>query len=247
MEDGAHNFHNIALKSILFKGRADWYFCYLKSEKIAHVLALLVKSSAQKDTEPLGELAVSAARLPHMIAHFVAGEVEGAVVLADIFSLLSLVRLSATQGCLSPENSLILVQEYENIVRRIAAENHPSPFITSQDFVVEEAPAQPRLGERTSLPDAFAPRNTPAHIKDIYKGHNKDSAAEPQGQRERASIIFNFVKAHNGVSIKEIAAVVRDCSEKTIQRELASLIRQGLVQRRGEKRWSLYLPAPSRR
>jgi hypothetical protein len=35
-----NEFHEIALKSILFKGRTDIYFCYLKSEKIAHVLAL---------------------------------------------------------------------------------------------------------------------------------------------------------------------------------------------------------------
>jgi hypothetical protein len=41
MSDIKKTFHEIAVESILFKGQYDWYFCFLKSEKIAHVLALL--------------------------------------------------------------------------------------------------------------------------------------------------------------------------------------------------------------
>jgi len=246
MDEQKRNFHDIALRSILFKGRTDWYFCYLKAEKIAHVLILLSQGSSLKDKEVLQELVSAAGRLPHMIAHFVAGEVDGAVVLADIFSLLSLVRLSALQGYLRPENASILAGEYEDMVRRIAAENHPSPFITSQDFVVEELAPQKELA---SLPQALGRQSRPADpalsIKDKHKGHEKDSAGSSKGHHDRASLVYDFVKKNKGVSIKEIAAVVRGCSEKTIQRELASLIQQGLVERRGEKRWSLYLPTPS--
>jgi hypothetical protein len=32
MPDKRSKFHDFALKSILFKGREDWYFCYLKTE-----------------------------------------------------------------------------------------------------------------------------------------------------------------------------------------------------------------------
>ncbi len=246
MEEPGRNFHEIALKSILFKGRSDWYFCYLKSEKIAHVLTLLLQNSPAKDKELLQELVASAGRLPHMITHFVAGEVEAALVLADIFSILSLVRLSATQGYIRPENTLILAAEYEDMVRRIAAENHPSPFITFQDFTVEEAVGRIQLGSPISSLAEPAPAHRPAApIKDKSKGHSKGTAPESKGQQERAAQIYDFVKSHKGVSIKEIAAVVRGCSEKTIQRELSNLIRQGLIQRKGEKRWSLYLPTPS--
>jgi hypothetical protein len=246
MDEPGRNFHDIALKSILFKGRSDWYFCYLKSEKIAHVLNLLAQNSPHKDKELLQELATSAGRLPHMITHFVAGEVEGAVVLADIFSLLSLVRLSATQGYIRPENTRILAAEYEDMVRKIAAENHPSPFVTSQDFVIEEAAMRSQLNSPLSpLPERTAAANQSSPIKDNNKGHKKDTASAVKGQNERATIIYDFVKSHSGVSIKDIAAVVVGCSEKTIQRELAALIRQGLIQRKGEKRWSVYIPTPS--
>ncbi|HVV15265.1 MAG TPA: DeoR family transcriptional regulator [Candidatus Paceibacterota bacterium] len=218
----------------------------MKSEKIAHVLTLLLQGSPAKDKELLQELVASAGRLPHMITHFVAGEVEAALVLADIFSVLSLVRLSATQGYIRPENTRILAAEYEDMVRRIAAENHPSPFITAQDFTVEEAVGRIQLGGPVSpfSEPASATRHQ-APIKDKSKGHIKGNAGESKGQQERAAQIYDFVKSHKGVSIKEIAAVVRGCSEKTIQRELAGLIRQGLIQRKGEKRWSIYVPIPS--
>ena len=39
-----------------------------------------------------------------------------------------------------------------------------------------------------------------------------------------------------------VAKVIKGFSEKTIQRELTALIQQGLVQKRGERRWSVYSP-----
>src|SRR4051812_32465068 len=112
-------FHEIALKSILFKGRDDLYFCYLKSEKIAHVMVVLAKNAAFKDTENFEEVLSLSARLPHVILHFVAGELDAGLVLADILSLLSLLRLTATEGYISKENVHVLSQEYENIARMI--------------------------------------------------------------------------------------------------------------------------------
>ncbi len=236
-------FHQIALKSILFKGRSDIYFCYLKSEKIAHVLTVLAQNSSLKDTLNFTELLSLSSRLPHTILHFVAGEIDPAVVLADLFSLLSLVRLSATQRVISKENTDVLAAEYEAIVRKIAAENHPSPFISSKDFSVEEikiAPmSKPLFGNSFStLGEGKSPLQ---NLKDISKGQEELS----KGHEKRTSLILDFVRKNKGVSIKEIAGVIRDCSEKTIQRELAGLIDQGLVQRKGERRWSIYVATPS--
>ena len=245
MDESDKNFHELALKSILFKGRTDWYFCYLKAEKIAHVLSLLAQDSPFKDTEGFDELISAAGRLPHTIVHFIAGEVEAASVLADIFSLLSLVRLSSTKGYIRKENTLILVEEYEAIARKVASQNRPSPFISSQDFAVEIV----EESKQGYLPDSgFSKKIEAGHpqsIKDKSKGHIKDNSVRSKGQTDRLSVILDFVKKNKGVSIKDIAGVVHGCSEKTIQRELATLIRQGLIERRGERRWSVYLPTSS--
>ncbi|HVU80281.1 MAG TPA: hypothetical protein VHD37_02875, partial [Candidatus Paceibacterota bacterium] len=195
MGEQERNFHEIALKSILFKGRSDWYFCYLKSEKIAHVLGLLLGSVPLKEAGMLEELAASAARLPHTITHFVAGEMEAAVVLADIFSLLSLVRLAGTHGYVRPENARILAAEYEDMVRKIAAQSHPSPFITSQDFTIEEIVQLPSRNPLSSLANPGTSTSAHAPIKDISKGQSKHSAKTSKGQDDRAAQIYDFVKA----------------------------------------------------
>ncbi|TSC68883.1 MAG: Uncharacterized protein G01um101456_439 [Parcubacteria group bacterium Gr01-1014_56] len=240
MSDG---FHEIALKSILFKGRNDIYFCYLKAERIAHVLALLSQNFPFKDSGNFGELVTLSNRLPHAILHFAAGEIDASLVLADILSLLSWIRLSATQGYIRKENTIILCEEYEAIARKIAAENHPSPFVSSKDFSVEEIKIMPTQGPffAEGLPSLKSGKLSAEGIKDINKGHKKTQEIK---QSERMSLILDFVRKHNGVSIKEIAASVKGCSEKTIQRELGSLIEKGLIERKGERRWSIYSARP---
>lgn len=57
---------------------------------------------------------------------------------------------------------------------------------------------------------------------------------------DRQERILAVLRASPLSSIKDIADTVKDCSEKTIQRELISLIKDGKVIREGEKRWSRY-------
>jgi DNA-binding HxlR family transcriptional regulator len=49
--------------------------------------------------------------------------------------------------------------------------------------------------------------------------------------------------SHTPVGIRDIADKVLGCSEKTLQRELNTLVDSGLVNRIGEKRWSKYVLA----
>ncbi len=57
---------------------------------------------------------------------------------------------------------------------------------------------------------------------------------------DRASRIRTVLEAKPAATIKDIAEVITDVSEKTIQRELNSLIEKGQVIREGERRWSKY-------
>ncbi len=56
----------------------------------------------------------------------------------------------------------------------------------------------------------------------------------------REQILALFVRGVD-VSIKDIAAKIKGCSEKTIQRELNALLYDNLIERIGEKRWSRYV------
>jgi DNA-binding transcriptional ArsR family regulator len=57
---------------------------------------------------------------------------------------------------------------------------------------------------------------------------------------DRGSRIKTVLEAKPAATIKDISEVITDVSEKTIQRELNSLIEKGQVIREGERRWSKY-------
>ena len=56
----------------------------------------------------------------------------------------------------------------------------------------------------------------------------------------RRSAILSVIKDKKEVNIKDIVSLVKDCSEKTIQRELIALLSEGVLKKVGEKRWSRY-------
>lgn len=70
------------------------------------------------------------------------------------------------------------------------------------------------------------------------RGVSSSFQMRKNGRREQ--ILALFVKGVD-VSIKDIATRIRGCSEKTIQRELNSLLADNLIERIGEKRWSRYV------
>ncbi len=242
MSDIQKKFHEFALKSILFKGRTDWYFCYLKSERIAHVLATLLEHSEVKDREMAYKTVSAAAELPHTITHFAAGEVDAPIVVADIFSLLSRVRLAATHGLLGRENSLILFNELEMLAERFALSVHPSPFASAEDFSVPDVDVEHEGEGKQKNASLGAPASPRLLQGQNSKGQDKgQSSTTSKGHSIRMQKILAFLKENQSSSVKDIASVVRNCSEKTIQRELATLIQEGLVKKIGERRWSVYI------
>jgi len=56
----------------------------------------------------------------------------------------------------------------------------------------------------------------------------------------RQDIILNMLKGGLQLTIKDFAKNIKDCSEKTIQRELILLVSRGVIKREGERRWSKY-------
>ncbi len=57
----------------------------------------------------------------------------------------------------------------------------------------------------------------------------------------RRSLIISFLKGKDWTSIKDITEAISGCSAKTIQRELSDLVHQGVLKKKGDRRWSRYL------
>jgi predicted transcriptional regulator len=244
MSDIRKRFHELALKSGLFKGRSDLYYCYLKSEKIAHVIILLSERSVYNGQPQFQDLIDKASLLPQIMVRFAAGQTNPEGILADLFGTLTSLRLCSTLGFISKENSAILEGEYEQLIEKISAGNLVSPFLSSEEFSLPELPQDDIFLTSQSLISSTLPSSNPQRvIKDINKGQLKGHQKVNEQQAKRTSAILEIVLKNKGVSIKDIVAVVKDCSEKTIQRELAALVEKGLIRKQGERRWSIYLPA----
>ena len=59
-------------------------------------------------------------------------------------------------------------------------------------------------------------------------------------KNKRQSIIISLIKRKKEVMIKDVSEVIQDCSEKTLQRELAVLVDEGVLKKEGERRWTKY-------
>jgi predicted HTH transcriptional regulator len=67
---------------------------------------------------------------------------------------------------------------------------------------------------------------------------------EKKGHRREA--ILAVIRKKGEVTIKDVSLTMQEVSEKTIQRELLSLIEEGILKKEGERRWSRYsLAQPS--
>jgi len=73
--------------------------------------------------------------------------------------------------------------------------------------------------------------------QDAYKN---DESSSSQEKNERQIKILEIVRQKGEASIKDITEVIKGCSEKTIQRELLSLVDKGILLKNGERRWSRY-------
>lgn len=238
------DFTKIAFHSKLFKGRSNWYFCYLKTEKLAHVLAILSTRSVSDSTHALEATATLGGQVMQDVVYAAAGEIAEEALFADLFSLISSLRLQVSRGHLSKETARVLIDEYEAVIERLVGDSrHLGLSVSPQDLAVPETPQEPPLAP---LPSLLGLSSLAIGQKDTYKGHTHEQGIKDTKEskgHDRVALILDVIKKSNGVSIKDISKVVQGCSEKTIQRELSTLIEQGAIIREGERRWSTYRSA----
>ncbi|MBP6854629.1 MAG: hypothetical protein KBD26_00850 [Candidatus Pacebacteria bacterium] len=94
--------------------------------------------------------------------------------------------------------------------------------------------------------DFYKGHTNTKNIKDINTESKKDKQAGQSKKvdiaikNERRNSILLALKNNNSVTVKDISLVVKNCSEKTLQRELTALVKDNILKKTGEKRWSKY-------
>jgi hypothetical protein len=85
-----------------------------------------------------------------------------------------------------------------------------------------------------NLTNKFSPKPITHPISQVAKGQ------VPTDRSQRQQIIIETAKSIGSFSIKDISHKIQNCSEKTIQRELLDMVKDGILTKEGERRWSKY-------
>ena len=173
--------------------------------------------------------------------------------LAHVDEILSFVEIAYMIGFISEMNTMILKKEFMILVGELESlekkDKHFTFTLDEQMFnlsVIPDNIARQDLArenmikdKRTDFNNMFF-TNTKSSLS-VYQNSNvKSHTNSVSDKKERTNKILSLVKDKE-VSIKDISIAFTDCSEKTIQRELNSLVSLGQIKKTGSKRWSRYM------
>ncbi len=155
----------------------------------------------------------------------------------QILNIISLFEVASKSSLVSVMNFTILQEEFLNLARvldevKSTSENSPSKIFPKSFFEISRGSFNFEYGKEN-----IRVANSPTLIKDKKLGENNQFMFK---KTNRQNIIIGLLKKGKEMNIKDIAQTIRDCSEKTIQRELISLIESGVITKKGERRWSRY-------
>ena len=151
--------------------------------------------------------------------HLLLGQLIPAI--SQVLSLIDIARLNAS---VSTMNFDILKQEYLAIRNKLEEQNRP-------EFLKQLAIPESGL-EASNIVRQFS-------SSIATKSINHQSAPRLIANSRRDGIL-KLIKQQGPISIKDIAKSVPGVSSKTVQRELAELVRGGLLKKEGDRRWSRY-------
>ena len=183
------------------------------------------------------------------------------------FEIISLLEAANISGIFSPMNCEIIKFEIERIVELVELKERGlnSKFLLSKNFfemsgdysdsrsklaqadnILNEKDIKKTIEQNSGKEIALEANSLKGHlpIKDNNK-EEKNSMSFIKGhtikdKNKRYEVIINLLKKTKEISVKDVSSIVSDCSEKTIQRELLSLVDKGVLKKEGERRWSKY-------
>ncbi|MDP2655577.1 MAG: hypothetical protein Q8P17_03530 [bacterium] len=214
-------------------------FIYKKAERLAKALHLVLPAFAESvslrnriDAITIG--LVDTAILPLGTAQ--------APLSRELLALSSLLSIARTSGFLSSMNADIISREAHLLLQEVAAYEEPHLLLEESPTLSEiakKALTQVSRQNSPNSPKRLAPtRTSPVRP---YKGHIKDiNNVSDIHIKDRRDAVLSVIRNRGTASIKDISTLIRDVSEKTIQRELLALIGTGVVKKQGERRWSTY-------
>lgn len=224
-----------------FEKDASFVFAFKKTEKLASAVYMItnlfsdnepMKWTLRKKVSDLLSFTLGYKDIKDSNLHDFAYSAKSRVL-----ELVSMLEVSYRAGLVSHMNYSIVKHEFTNLADvfnvPVSTTKHASFDGIAKNFfdVVDN---RSKVQETAHMTDGA--HTSSAHIKD--KNDISDTSVFKRSNRQ--NIILGLLKKKKELTIKDIALVIKDCSEKTIQRELISFIEAGVLKRTGERRWSKY-------
>lgn len=220
---------------------------YRRAERIVAAIFLLTNHIANDESVRAVARADALALLQALLSvrHEMRGVRSGAVedVQAGIRKLISVVRIAAISGFVSPQNADVVVEALDELGNFLFASQRSelSESITiSRDELLNVHTAVTRVRERRIVKDIkdIHMSSTQTALSDSVKTSVNVLSQTDMSVRRRS--IIEILRSGGSLGIRDIASNLPEYSEKTIQRELVELVSAGTVHKTGSKRWSRY-------
>jgi len=206
-------------------------FIYKKAERLAKAIHLVIPAftesvSLRNRIDAVAVGLVDAALLPPGATR--------AGLSRELLALSSLLSIARTGGLLSVMNTDIITHEAHSLLQEIAG--YEEPRLSLDEVPTLSAIAKNTLSRESHPSKHLEPIRSAERMSRDDKGHIKDT----KHLKDRRETILSVIKSKGKSNIKDISTLIRNVSEKTIQRELSALIDAGMVVKEGERRWSTY-------
>lgn len=210
---------------------------YKKTEKIACAVFLLTDTFGTDNVSntSIKDVRVEITQLLRAVLDFLSEEDLSArkayfkALSTRAHMVRSLLFILAAAHQLKGELSEVLAREIDSVVYQ--------SNLLCQDELAEYGTAGEELPLYVNAPRRM---RSPMRTTPSLRVTSPKEGERSQAGGGRKEVVLALIKERGEVSIKDISDSIKDCSEKTIQRLLTELIKDNLVTREGERRWSRY-------
>lgn len=242
-------------KSLGFFSAEDYLlYVFKKTEKITAAIYLV--SGLLKDDEPmkweLRDHGMELMSSSFMASSNLPGDKSAVIqsLFTAAFETISLLNVARISNLITEMNHTLLVKEIDNVVAllkdRLAENAENAGYVLSENFF--RTPDMFATGFKSDIRSGGVSSSVGHNRQEsgiMNKEAGKTKTLEGHStiqvkKDNRQEAIIAVLKGQSNLTIKDFSRVIKDCSEKTIQRELIDLVDRGVVKKEGERRWSRY-------
>ena len=236
------------------------FFLYKKTERISSALYLITEHL--KDGEPIKDrIRYKAVEIIEIVLSckktvIQKNDLEAKTVIGGYLTILSYINTAVISGLVKETNYFILQGEINSLLQSF------SDHLTSNTLIEgdlkgqllnietkEISKGQVNLKDSTNITKKVIIKD---NLKDIKLTTSKDVfsvknalnknglSSNTEKKKDRRGRILNLFSTGSKYSIKDISILIPDFSEKTVQRELNSLVDENVLNKEGDRRWTRY-------